>query len=43
MNNFLGKQFSRCLTSQDFNAAIEIIKQARSLNYPKALINFWEN
>ena len=43
MNNFLGKQFSRCLTSEDFNAAIEIIKQARSLNYPNALINFWEN
>lgn len=43
MNNFLGKQFSRCLTSEDFNAAIEIIKQARSRNYPNALINFWEN
>lgn len=43
MNNSLGKQFSIHLNSGDFDAAIQVIKQARSLNYPNALINFWEN
>ena len=43
MNNSLGKKFSQYLTSGDFNSAIEIIKQARSLSYPNSLISFWEN
>ena len=43
MNNSLGKQFSEFLSSEDFDAANQIIKKAKSLDYPHALINFWEN
>ena len=43
MNNSLGKQFSEFLSSEDFDAANQIIKKAKSLNYPHALIDFWEN
>ena len=43
MKKSLGKQFSLHLSNGDFNAAIGVIKQARSLNYPNALINYWEN
>ena len=41
MTDSLGKQFSDHLTSGNFDAANQVIKQARSLNYPKTLINFW--
>ena len=43
MNNSLGKQFSEFLSSEDFDAANQIIKKAKSLNYPHVLINFWED
>ena len=43
MNNSLGKQFSEFLFSKDFDAANQIIKKARSLDYPHSLINSWEN
>ena len=43
MNNPLGKQFSEFLASEDFDAANQIIKKAKSLNYPHVLINFWED
>lgn len=43
MTNPLGKQFSDHLASGNFNAANQVIKQARSLNYPKALINVWNH
>ena len=43
MNNSLGKQFSDFLSSEDFDAANQIIKKAKILNYPHVLINFWEN
>ena len=43
MNNSLGKQFSEFLSSEDFVAANQIIKKAKSLNYPHVLINFWED
>ncbi|MDC3185878.1 glycosyltransferase, partial [bacterium] len=43
MNNSLCKQFSEFLSSENFDAANQIIKQARSLKYPHVLINFWEN
>ena len=43
MNHSLGKQFSQFLSSGDFHAANQIIKQARSLSYPHVLINSWEN
>lgn len=43
MNNSLGKQFSLHLSTGDFTAAIQVIKKARLLKYPNALINYWEN
>ena len=43
MNNSLGKQFSEFLSNEDFDAANQIIKKARSLEYPHSLINSWEN
>ena len=43
MNNSLGNQFSKFLSSGDFYSANQIIKKARSLNYPYGLINSWEN
>jgi len=42
MENSLGKQFSAFISSGDLFAANQIIKQARSLNYPYGLINSWE-
>ena len=43
MNNSLNNQFSSFLAAKDFDAAANVIKQARSLNYPIALIGSWEN
>ena len=42
MNNSLAKQFSKFVSSGDFYSANQIIKQARSLDYPYVLINSWE-
>ena len=43
MDNSLAKQFSHFLSSGDYRSANEIVKQARTLNYPVGLISSWEN
>ena len=41
-DNLLSKKFNQFIESEDYDAAFQILKQATGLNYPRSLINSWE-
>ena len=42
MNTLLSKQFNQYIRLENYDAAFQILKQAIALNYPRSLINSWE-
>ena len=41
-DNLLSKKFNQFIESEDYDSAFQILKQATGLNYPRSLINSWE-
>ena len=42
MDTFLSKQFNQFIELENYDAAFRIFKQAIALDYPRSLINAWE-
>ena len=42
VDTFLSKQFNQFIEIENYDAAFRILKQAIALDYPRSLINAWE-